>query len=487
VEHTDNPNKKRAGIIARAAPVASVIEDAGQTERIEQDHPSAADPKRPIHPCLQAMIVAARYHGVELEPDEFPRSAESSSPSAAALSLWAQNAGMWSRAVRIRWHHLLHMQNAGPFVLLLADGSAALVTGASAEPQVVFLKDPAAPSRSAPVAVDEIRISEVWRGEAVLLRASRGYAAMDAPFNLRWLAQLVVQERRSLRDIALASLTLSVLSIFPPLVIMTVVNKVLQFHSISTLVLLSAIIAVVFAYDTLLGYARRLIISVVGARLDTKLNIHLFDRLLRLPLDYFERHPAGETMYRISQIYRVRQFLTGKLLTTFLDLVTLCVLLPFLFYLNATLAWIVVACSVLIMLIILAFLKPLRIMYARVAAAETWKSATLGDHRRHQDGEGSRVGAPAQSPMGRPGRRGRQVEPGFRKARQLAADPGEPDRAPDGARHHAVRRLSGDERPLWLHGRRLVRLHDAEPARRPAAGRSCPAGRGLRRGQRGDQ
>ena len=58
---------------------------------------------------------------------------------------------------------------------------------------------------------------------------------------------------------------------------------------------------VVFAYETLLGYARRLIISVVGARLDAKLNLHIFNRLLRLPLDYFERHPAGETMYRIAR------------------------------------------------------------------------------------------------------------------------------------------------------------------------------------------
>jgi ABC-type bacteriocin/lantibiotic exporter with double-glycine peptidase domain len=45
-------------------------------------------------------------------------------------------------------------------------------------------------------------------------------------------------------------------------------------------------------------YARRAIIAVVGARLDTKLNLHLFSRLLRLPLDYFERHPAGETIDR---------------------------------------------------------------------------------------------------------------------------------------------------------------------------------------------
>ena len=67
----------------------------------------------------------------------------------------------------------------------------------------------------------------------------------------------------------------------------------------------------------------------------------MFSRLIRLPLDYFERHPAGETMYRVSQVNLVRQFITGKLMTTILDLITLAVLLPFLFWLNATLAWIV--------------------------------------------------------------------------------------------------------------------------------------------------
>src|ERR1700726_3992406 len=127
------------------------------------------------------------------------------------------------------------------------------------------------------------------------------------------------------------------------------------------------------------GYARRAIIAVVGARLDTKLNLHLFSRLLRLPLDYFERHPAGETMYQVAQVYRVREFLTGQLLATFLDLLTLAVLLPFLFWLNAPLAWVVLLCAAVISVIILAYLKPMREMYSRVVGAETWKAATLGE------------------------------------------------------------------------------------------------------------
>jgi ATP-binding cassette subfamily B protein len=60
------------------------------------------------------------------------------------------------------------------------------------------------------------------------------------------------------------------------------------------------------------SYARRAIIAVVGARLNAELILHLFSRSSRLPLDYFERHPAGETMYRVAQVYRVREFLTGN-------------------------------------------------------------------------------------------------------------------------------------------------------------------------------
>ena len=333
-----------------------------------------------LHCRLQAMIQAARYHGIELDAHEFRHgSGDETAPSAAELSLWAESAGMWSRAVRIRWRHLLRCDDTGPIVLLFKDGSAGLLTAADTARKVVFVKDPRAPASAAPVAVDELRLSQIWAGEAVLLRASRGVVAADALFNLRWLVDLVLHERKSLRDIALASSTMSFLTIFPPLLVMAMVNKVLQFQSVSTLVLLCVMMGAAFAYEALLGYARRLIIAVIGARLDAKLNLHVFNRLLRLPLDYFERHPAGETTYRISQVYRVREFLTGRLLTTFLDLVTLLVLLPFLFYLNATLAWIVLACAVAIALIILSYLKPMRDVYGRVTQAESHKSATLSE------------------------------------------------------------------------------------------------------------
>ncbi|MDR3538443.1 MAG: peptidase domain-containing ABC transporter [Acetobacteraceae bacterium] len=333
----------------------------------------------PIHPRLLAMMMSARYYGMELDPNEFRAQPGETTPAPASLSSWAQNSGMWARAVRLRWRHLMGFQNTGPVVLLFTDGTAGLLTGANTEHKVVLLKDPRAPEAENAVPVDEGRLSEVWTGEAVLMRAQRGYAESDPPFTLSWLFGLVMKEGKSLRDIGIASLAISFLTIAPPLLVMTVVDKVMAHHSYSTLALISTILMIAILYETLLGFARRLIINVIGTRIDTKLNLHVFSRLVRLPLDYFERHPAGETMYKITQLHQVRQFITGKLLTTFLDMITLCVLLPFLFWLNPTLSWVVVVCATLIALIILAYLRPIRVVYARVLTAETLKSAALGE------------------------------------------------------------------------------------------------------------
>jgi ATP-binding cassette, subfamily B, bacterial HlyB/CyaB len=362
----------------RNADVELATETGGGTDAVTPSVAELSD-RSPIHPRLLAVIAAGRYHGIELDPHEFRGVAGDADPSAASLSSWAQNSGMWSRAVRLRWRHLLRFGNSAPVVLLFNDGSAGLLTGINAEHKVVFIKDPRGPTADAPVPVDELRLAEVWSGDAVLLRANRGFAESDAPFSLRWLAQLVLQEKRSLREIGVASLTLSFLTIFPPLLVMTVVDKVLTHNSYSTLTLLAVILGIGIIYETFLGYGRRLIILVVGTRIDARLNLHVFNRLLRLPLDYFERHPAGETMYNISQIHRVREFLTGKLLAAFLDLMTLCVLLPFIFWLNAPLAWIVLACACVLALILLVYLKPLSVIFARVVAAETQKQAALGE------------------------------------------------------------------------------------------------------------
>ncbi len=326
---------------------------------------------------LRAVAAAARYHGIELDLKDFRATAGETTPSAASLSGWLREQGLIARAVSMRWRHLFRFHDTAPVVLLFNDGSAGVLVGVDAARSVVWLKDPRAAQADPPVAVDQLRLSQVWTGEVIMVRRGRGQTEVEAPFNLKWIGGLVTMERKLLRDISFASMVLSVLTIIPALMVMLVVDRVVSHHSVSTLVLLSAIIVIITAYEMMLGWSRRELVGVLATRLDTKLNLHLFSRLLALPVDFFEHHPAGETTSRLGQIFKVRDFLTNKLMGTFLDAFTLVVLLPFLFWMNVSLAWMVVVAAGLIAVVILVFMRPVGVLVSRMVAAENRKGAVL--------------------------------------------------------------------------------------------------------------
>ncbi len=336
---------------------------------------SAAD--EPSESRLRAMETAARYHGVELDRREFRAQEGETVPSPATLMRWVRDQGLWAKAVRLKWRNLFRFQNGVPVVLLLADGTAAVQMGADTIRNIVWLKDPRTSPSELPTAVDELRLAQVWTGEAVLVRRERGGSLEEEPFTLGWLAKLVFAQKRLMRDIGIASIILSVLTIVPPFLVMVTINKVLQYRSLDTLILVSCILFAALSFEAILGYARRELTNVVSARIDTRLNLHIFNRMLVLPVDYFERNQTGATTHRLMQVFRVREFLTGRLMGTFLDSFTLFILLPFLFWLEPTLAWITLAIGVLISFIVLVFLPVMRRLIARTTLAEVKKGSVL--------------------------------------------------------------------------------------------------------------
>jgi subfamily B ATP-binding cassette protein HlyB/CyaB len=330
---------------------------------------------------MLAVLAVARYHGFELDRRDLRLEPGERVPSPAALVGWLRDQGLVAKASRISWSQLMRLtpgvgQNA-PIVLLFTDGSAGILVGSDLSRNIVWVRDPRSAGDDA-VAVDRLRLSQLWDGETVLVRRPRGGVAdADRPFSLNFIFRLVIAQKRLMNDISIASLVMSALVIIPPLLVMTVIDKVINHQSFSTLYLICIIFAVMITFETVLGYARRELIQVMTTRVDARLHLHIFARLLALPIDFFERNPAGQTTFRLLQIIRVREFITGKLLGTFLDTLTLFVLLPFLFWMEPTLAWIVLVAAGLIAVVIMIFLPAIGRVMGRVQKAESAKSGLL--------------------------------------------------------------------------------------------------------------
>ncbi len=325
---------------------------------------------------LAAVISVARYHGVELDPQGIrPESEEA--PAPPVLLAWMREAGLWAKGATLQFRQLLRIDSPAPVILLLNDGGAALMVGCNREHRVVLLRDPRAAAGDAPVPVDELQLKQAWSGACLLVRGARGGAEEEPQFNLAMLARVVWGEKRILRDLAIASVTITVLSILPILMIMTTLNTVVQYHSVNTLVLIVTVLVVALGFEMILSWSRKLFTVVLAAKLDARLNLMIFDRLLTLPVDFFEKNQAGQLSYKVAQIYHVREFLTGRLMTTFIDAFMVLLLLPILFYMNAGLAATVLAAAICVSLVILAFLKPLAYMTGKIIAAESAKGSVM--------------------------------------------------------------------------------------------------------------
>jgi ABC-type bacteriocin/lantibiotic exporter with double-glycine peptidase domain len=326
---------------------------------------------------LAAVMSVARYHGVELDPHAIRLDASEESPSPPVLIEWLRESGLWARGVHATFRQLMKIDDPAPIILLLDDGGAALVVGRNQHQGVLLLRDPRGLASEPNVAVDEIRLKQVWSGATMLVRATREGVEDEQPFNLALLQKLVWGEKKILRDIAISSVTITILSISPIFLVMSTLSVVMEYKSLNTLQLVVCLMILVIGFETVLTACRKLLEIVMATRLDARLNLMIFDRLLTLPIDFFEREQAGNLSYKIGQIYQVREFLTGKLMNTFIDVFMVLLIMPILFYLNATLAWTILIAASIIALIIGAFLAPLGRATGRVIAAESAKGSVM--------------------------------------------------------------------------------------------------------------
>ena len=330
---------------------------------------------------LEALAFVAREQGLDVSAEAIRRRfvTPEGDLSTRDVIVLAGELGCRARSLQASWGDLPRFRKVLPAVLRLLDGGALVLEAVVDDPnsgRVAVVRDPAAGGEARAV-VDKDQLSLAWSGELILIRRRHDGDEGDRPFGLGWLCGQVLRERAILRDVGIASLVATLFALAPPFIAMIVLDRVIVNHSHSTLLVIAGAMALVVLFEAALGYLRRLLMETTATRIDGRLNLYIVERLLRLPMEYFERTPSGETMSKLSKLWQIRGFLTGQLLGTALDLVTLVVLVPTLIALQWSLALMVFVCAAVIFLIIYAFLGPIGRQYGRVIAAEIDKSAHL--------------------------------------------------------------------------------------------------------------
>jgi ATP-binding cassette subfamily B protein len=331
--------------------------------------------------AVRALIVVAARLGIEIKPEQLQRRFALTEGVLATETLVAiaRELGMEAKVLHVNFAELPRLAKALPAILRAKDGGALILEGARADPMkgaVAFIRDPAAPEDEQ-FAIEEVRLAEIWEGEVILVKRTHLARDENQPFGLAWLGAQVLRERRLFGDIAAGALVNTVFTLAPPFIFMIVLDRVLVSHSFSTLNLVVGVILIMLAFETILGYLRRVLTQVATTRIDGRLNLYIVEKLLKLPMDYFERNPTGKTLGKLGQIWLIRNFLTGQLFGAFLDAVPLLGLIPAMLILEWRLSLMAFALAGVIFFIVLAFMKPMGKRHKRVTEAETSKGSHL--------------------------------------------------------------------------------------------------------------
>ncbi len=256
----------------------------------------------------------------------------------------AEKLGLKLRRLQVRWSDLHQLS----FPILLTWGSKHWVIAYEVKGNRLIIADPLNPNHNCE-SLTQSRVEEAWDGKLWQVEPMQ----KQEKFGLSWFLPAIWRFRRLLGEVLLASLTLQILGLGTPVLTQVIIDKAMVQQSISTLdVMLIGLVSIAI-FEAVLGILRIFTFTHTARRIDLSLSAQVFRHLMQLPLSYFEARRVGDTVARVQEMEKIRQFLTGTALTVILDAVFVVVYLGLMFYYNVTLTGVALAVIPLFSILIL--------------------------------------------------------------------------------------------------------------------------------------
>lgn len=171
-----------------------------------------------------------------------------------------------------------------------------------------------------PEVLSHSELEEHFGGRVMLITSRERLAGVTRPFDISWFIPALVKYRRPLRDVLIASFFLQLMGLVSPIFFQLVIDKVLVHQSMTTLNVLAFGLATILIFETILSGLRNWLFAHSTNRVDSELSSRMFRHLLNLPLSYFEVRRVGDSVARVRELERIREFLTSNAVTVVIDL-----------------------------------------------------------------------------------------------------------------------------------------------------------------------
>lgn len=243
--------------------------------------------------------------------------------------------------------------------------------------------------------VQETELSSALEGRGIQFLRVQPTDENKESFGWKWFSKEFFSNKAAVREALVTSLVIQLIALAFPLATQAIVDKVITNQALHTLIVMGVGIGLFALFSAVLSWLRQKLLLRLANGIDARLAQQVFDRLVRLPLPFFEHRATGVIINRIHGVERVREFFAGAFLLVVLELPFMLIFLALMLSYSLMLSG-VVAAFLAVMLGLSFCVGPLLrersnlqfqhgaklqgFMTEHVAASETLKSLQLEPH-----------------------------------------------------------------------------------------------------------
>ena len=176
--------------------------------------------------------------------------------------------------------------------------------------------------------------------------------------------QYILPYRKILILVTCMMLVAAVVSLFPPRLLKLIVDEVVVNQDYRQLALLGAGLVLLAAVEILSTFIQARSMGKMGLLIISNIRMDIFERLQRLPFDYFDNRPDGKIVVRVTEyINALADFFSNYVMMFAIYIVKIVVVTVFMLSLSPVLTLIVFAVIVPMMVIVFVLRSVLRRMY----------------------------------------------------------------------------------------------------------------------------
>jgi ATP-binding cassette, subfamily B, bacterial HlyB/CyaB len=207
------------------------------------------------------------------------------------------------------------------------------------KPQSITVADPA----SGLVEMSRAKFEEEFSQNVLAIKPTEAFFKYpESQYALKKYFKLITEYRSLFFELVLISILMFLFSLTTPLLMQYIFDFVLKGGNKLFLNILCLVACGIFIFTSFTELIRTYLLQDLASRIEAKLSAVFVRHVLKLPLKYFSLRNVGDVTTRLDELKKIRQFVTAKALSIFLNFLSIGIYSLIIFFYSWTIFLVII-------------------------------------------------------------------------------------------------------------------------------------------------